>query len=259
MEELIDKYGITSFEIEDDEFFVDMNRAKKVCELILQKKLNIDIFTTCRVNYVDQRMNDDLLKLCYDAGFRSLAFGVESGSPRVQKFMSKDITNEQVFNTIKRLKKAGIGSKYYFIAGAPTETVEDLYLTTNLIQAMKKLDKDIRIPSWRVFTPYPGTDLYQTSMDDGFVPPKSLEDWATYDFNTVKMPWVSRKARRIIENVIYSIKFLELESKSSNSFYFKLNRLYGKTIDWRWKKHLFYFPEKHLIKLILKIKHKIYE
>lgn len=258
MKKMAEERGIGAFEIEDDEFFVDMNRARKVCELLIKENLGIEIFTTCRVNYVDQRMDDELLKMCYDAGFKSLAFGVESGSPRIQKLMSKDITNEQVFETIRRLKKAGIGSKYYFIAGAPSETIEDLYATTDLIQKMKQMDDGARIPPWRIFTPYPGTDLYSHSIKLGFVPPKSLEEWAGYDFTTVKMPWISKKARWIIENVIYSIGFLELENKSSKNLYFKLSRFYGKTVDFRWKKHWFYFPEKSLISFIKRIKSKIY-
>ena len=258
MEELVKKYNITAFEIEDDEFFVDMNRARKVCELLLDKKLNIEIFTTCRVNYVMQRMDDGLLKLCFDAGFKSLAFGVESGSPRVQQLMAKDISNDQVIGTIERLKKAGIGSKYYFIAGTPTETPEDLYATTDLIRKMKQIDYGVRIPPWRVFTPYPGTDLYALSIKYGFVPPNNLEDWSKYDFTKVRTPWVKGKNKRIIYNVIYSISFLELKQGKSKSFYFKLSRFYGKTVDFRWKMHWFYFPEKHLISLVKKIKHKRY-
>lgn len=258
MKKLVNEYKITAFEIEDDEFFVDMNRAKKVCELLIKEKLNVEIFTTCRVNYVQQRMNDELLKLCFDAGFKSLAFGVESGSSRVQKMMAKDITNEQVFDTVRRLKKSGIGSKYYFIAGAPTETTKELYETADLIRAMKKEDPDIIIPTWRVFTPYPGTELYSSSIKLGFKPPKTLEEWSDYDFRKVKMPWISKKARRIIENGIYSIGFISLQNKGGGSVYFKLSRLYGKTVDLRWKFHLFYFPEKNLISFIKKIKHRRY-
>ena len=258
MKKLVKDYGITAFEIEDDEFFVDMNRAKKVCELLLQEKMNVEIFTTCRVNYVQQRMSDNLLKLCFEAGFKSLAFGVESGSPRVQKMMAKDITNEQVFDTIRKLKNTGIGSKYYFIAGAPTETIKELYETADLIRAMKKADPYIIIPPWRIFTPYPGTELYSLSKKLGFKPPQNLEEWSDYDFRKIKMPWISKKAKRVIQNGIYSIGFLSLQNKGGKSVYFKLSRLYGKTVDFRWKIHFFYFPEKHLISLVKKIKHKIY-
>ncbi|MFC1756651.1 B12-binding domain-containing radical SAM protein [Patescibacteria group bacterium] len=254
IKKLIDNYQISALDIEDDEFFVDMKRAKEICELLIKENINIEIMTTCRVNYVSQRMDGELLNLCKKAGFNALSFGVESGSSKIQKMMSKDITTEQVFDTIKKLKKADIGSKYFFMAGIPREQIEDLYATTDLIRQMKELDNGVRIPAWRVFTPYPGTELYGKSIELGFNPPKNLENWAKYDFKTINMPWVSKKAKKIIKNVIYSIKFLELEKESSNSFYFNLSRLYGKTVDYRWRKHWFFFPEKNIILLFLKIK-----
>lgn len=258
IKEMVRKYNITSLDIEDDEFFVDMERARRICEFLIKEGIKVEIFTTCRVNYVAQKMNDKILELCKKAGFKTLAFGVESGSPEIQKMISKDITNEQVFDTIDKLKKADIGSKYYFMAGIPGEKIEDLYATTDLMQKMKQADKGIRIPYWRVFTPYPGTELYNVSIESGFKPPRTLGGWATYDFKTVQMPWISRKMKMIIKSIIYAINYLELENESSKSFYFKLSRFYGRLIDFRWARHWFYFPEKFLVDLFLKIKHKIY-
>ncbi|MFH1173472.1 MAG: B12-binding domain-containing radical SAM protein, partial [bacterium] len=91
------KHGITSFNIEDDEFFVDISRVRRICELIIANNLKIDIFTSCRVNYVANSMDEAYLKLLYQAGFRTLAFGVESGSARILDLMHKDITIDQVF------------------------------------------------------------------------------------------------------------------------------------------------------------------
>ncbi len=255
MEKLVREYNITAFDIEDDEFFVDMNRAREVCKLIIERGLEVEIFTTCRVNYVSQRMDDELLRICKKAGFCALSFGVESGSPEVQKMMSKDITTEQVFDTIKKLKKAGISSKYFFMAGLPGETTDDLNKTTDLMRQMKELDDDIRIPSWRVFTPYPGTELYEKSQEKGFKLPESLEEWAAYDFKTIQMPWVNRKAKRIIMNVAYAMQFLSLRDSGSKNLYYRLSRLYGKTVDFRFKKHWFFFPEKSLINIIKRIRH----
>lgn len=255
MKELVLAHGLKAIDIEDDEFFVDMDRVKKICQLLIKENLRIEIFTNCRINYVAERMDKDLLKLCLAAGFKVLGFGVESGSPRIQQLMCKEITNSQVFETIRKLKESSVGSKYYFMSGLPTETIEDLHATTDLIVGMKKADRNIRIPSWRVFVPYPGTELYGISRDHGFVPPKNLEEWASYDFKTIRMPWVKGRARRTIKNVIYSIDFIELENTSSKRLYFKLSRLYGKTVDFRWRKHWFYFPEKFLVNFIKEIKH----
>jgi radical SAM superfamily enzyme YgiQ (UPF0313 family) len=255
MKKLIKDYQINAFEIEDDEFFVDIERARKICELIIKENLDIDIFSSCRVNYVANNMDDEYLKLLYRAGFQTLAFGIESGSERILNLMHKDITIEQLFETIKKLKKAGINSKYYFMSGFPTETIDDLYKTTDLIQKMKQIDFQIRIPAWRVFTPYPGTDLYELAVKQRWQPPKSLEEWAKYDFNTIKMPWVKGRKKRIIRNVAFLIRYLEMGKTTGRGLFFKLAKNFGKIVDWRWKKHLFSFvPEKYFIKLILKIK-----
>lgn len=252
---LIKDYHISSFNIEDDEFFVDIRRAKDICELILRENIKIEFFTNCRVNYVVNNMDYDYLKLLYRAGFRTLAFGVESGSKRILDLMHKDITIEQVLETIKKLKSVGINSKYYFMAGFPTETIDDLYRTTDLIWRMKELDNQIRIPAWRIFTPYPGTDLYKLAIEQGWQPPRNLEEWADYDFNTVRMPWMKGRKKKIIKNAIFLINYLKIPKKKNEGLYYKLGRLFGKLAEFRWKKHLLSFvPEKYFIYFILKLK-----
>lgn len=255
MTELVKKYKITSFNIEDDEFFVDVERAKKISELIIANDLKIEIFTSCRVNYVANQMNEKYLQLLYRAGFKTLAFGVESGSARVLDLMHKDITIDQVFKTIDLLKVAGINSKYYFMAGFPTEKINDLYQTTDLIQQMKQADPQIRIPAWRVFTPYPGTDLYDLAIKQGWQPPKSLEEWAHYDFNTVKLPWVKGNIKRIINNVAFLVYYLEMGKTVGQGIFFTLGKIFGKLVDWRWRKHFFSFlPEKYFVNFLIKFK-----
>lgn len=255
IKKLIKNYQITALNIEDDEFFVDIERVRKICELILEENIKIELFTNCRINYVANSMNDDYLQLLYKSGFKTLAFGVESGSERILELMRKDITVEQVFETIKRLKKAGINSKYYFMAGFPTETIDDLYKTTDLILKMKQADPQIRIPEWRAFTPYPGTDLYESALQEGWQSPKSLEEWADFDFNTVRTPWVKGKKKRIIENVAFLINYVEIGRTRGRGIFFKLAKIFGKIVNWRWKNHLFsWLPEKYIISSLLKLK-----
>lgn len=255
MKRLIKDYQISSLSIIDDEFFIDVERAGRICELILKENIKIEILTNCRVNYVANNMDDEYLKMFYRAGFRVLGLGIESGSKRILELIHKDITIDQVFETLKKLKKASINSKYCFMAGFPTETIDDLYKTTDLIQKMKKLDPHIRIPVWRVFTPYPGTDLYKLAIKEGWQPPKNLEEWASYDFSTVRMPWVRGKKKKIIKNAVFLIRYLEVSRTVGQGIFFKLAKIFGKLADWRWKNHLFLFvPEKYIVNFILKFK-----
>lgn len=247
IKDLIEKYQITALEIEDDEFFANFERAKKIAELILSNDLKIEIFTTCRIDYVVNFMDEKFLDLIRRAGFKALAFGVESGSPKIQKSINKRITNEQVLTAVLKLKKASIESKYYFMVGFPCETKEDVYATADLIGKMKEANHEIRIASPRIYTPYPGTDLYELSVKQGFKTPLSLEEWANYDFNTVKTPWVNKRLEKIIRNVIFLNKFMGLKEKKIKGIRGWIIKFYGRIADWRYKNHYFYFvPEKYL-------------
>jgi radical SAM superfamily enzyme YgiQ (UPF0313 family) len=250
MEKLIKDYQINSFNIQDDEFFVDIKRAEKICQAIIDKGWQIELSSCCRIDYVAERMDDNFLHLLEKAGFKTLFLGIESGSPRVEKIICKDITNEQVIKSMEKMHRFNINAKYTFMAGFPDETIADLYQTTDLILKMKKINPYVRIPPWRVFTVYPGIALYDLSVEAGFKPPRSLEEWAEYDFSTIKNPWVTPRMKKIIENVIYSIKFLRLRNKRlNNTPLHLLLKLYSALIDWRWGKHwLSFMPEKFLLK-----------
>ncbi|MEK7168082.1 MAG: radical SAM protein [Patescibacteria group bacterium] len=254
MEYLVDKFGVTLLDIEDDEFFIDKERVMDICRLLEEKKLNLEIVACHRVDLFGKVSAEELDQL-RRAGFRNLVFGVESGSPRILKLIRKDIACEQVLAAVEKLKAARIGSKYCFMVGFPEETLADIYQTTDLILAMKKINPNILIPPWRIYTPYPGTDLYESSIKQGFVPPARLEDWANFDFENINMPWIGKQRRKIIANITFFFPFVGLSEIKESGLYLKLGRWYGKTVDWRWRHHWFNFvPEKTLVKLWLRLK-----
>jgi len=246
IKKLVSNYQITSFHFQDDEFFTDLKRVKKICQLLLSENIKVELVSACRIDYVC-RMDDDFLKLIRKSGFRTMQLGVESGSPDVLKIIKKDITVEQVLKAVAKLKKFDIEGKYFFMSGFPGETIEDMYKTTDLMHKIKKINPYSRIPSWRIFTPFSGTDLYQISIENGWVPPKNLEEWANYDFDTIKMPWIDKKKEKIIENVAYLVKFLRLQDK----FLPWPHKILGICTDFRWRNHFFSFlPEKYFLNLI---------
>lgn len=250
---LIKEYQITSLNIQDDEFFVSLDRVKKICQLLEKEKIKIDFFSSCRIDYIT-RMDDDFLGLIANNGFKTLAVGVESGSPKILEMIHKDITREQVLIAAAKLKKFNIGGKYYFMAGFPQESKADLFQTTDLMRDIKEIDPLARIPAWRIFTPYPGIDLYDISVKEGWRPPTDLEEWAHYDFESAKMPWLDYTKETIIKNVVYLIKFLGLKNKKLSW----LHRFFGVWVDLRWRCHRFNFvPEKYLIEPLIKIKKKL--
>ena len=250
IKKLINDYQITSFSIQDDEFFTDLERVKNICQTILKENIKAEFISSCRIDYIC-RMEDEFLEMVARSGFRTLELGVESGSPIILEIIKKDITVEQVLEAVTKLKKFGITGKYCFMAGFPKETIKDMYQTTNLMREIKKINYYSRIPSWRVFTPFAGIDLYHLSVEGGWSPPQDLKEWARYDFQTVKMPWLTKRTKRIIGNVAYLVKFLRLQDKPLPYFH----RFWGRWVDFRWRHHLFSFvPEKWIVDLIIKFK-----
>ncbi len=53
------------------------------------------------------------------------------------------------------------------------------------------------------FKPYPGTPLTDEAEQYGYVPPKTLEEWANWDWYDADGPWVTPERSRLIERYKY--------------------------------------------------------
>jgi len=112
-----------TFAISDDIFNFDINRAKDIARLIIEKKLNIKIASVngFHVRTVDQ----ELFHLLKKAGFIEIWFGVDSGSERILKTIGKGITLDMVRKAVTYAKKAKIQTVGgHFIIGLTGETLE---------------------------------------------------------------------------------------------------------------------------------------
>jgi hypothetical protein len=73
----------------------------------------------------------------YDAGFRLLYLGLESGCNRVLKHMEKGITKETAAEVCKNTCQAGICNHLYVFFGFPTETQAEAQETVDFLLANK--------------------------------------------------------------------------------------------------------------------------
>ena len=128
---LIKEYNRKEFEILDSTFNGNIKRVDRICDLIIESKL--DIRWSAKVT-LNKGMSYDLLQKMKKAGCSSLAYGMESGSPRVLRDMRKNSDLEEVKRIIKNTWRAGIQANCFFIIGYPTETEEDFQLTLDFIK-----------------------------------------------------------------------------------------------------------------------------
>ena len=158
IQELYINHGFREFEILDDCFNLDRERM-------------IHILKTIRDNFQDVQLHfpnglrADLLELqdielFKQAGTVSVAFALETASPRLQKMIRKNLNLEKAKSAISASVQAGIYSIGFFMIGFPTETYEEASSTVNYA-VNSPLHRAI---FFRVI-PFPGTELAGMAAD----------------------------------------------------------------------------------------------
>lgn len=199
---------IKAVHFQDDNFFVNKQRVKEICEILIKKNIHIVWRTTCRIDYFDC-FDDSFIDILERSGCKMLYFGIESGSNRILKFINKGITKEQVIATNKRLEKTNILPRYSFMSGFPTETMYEVKETVALLQKLVKDNKNAHVSSIMCYTPFPGTELYEACIKHGFIPPRKLEDWAAFNYSNLRAPWLTAEEKENLEMLSFLGWFLD--------------------------------------------------
>ena len=163
-----DQFGITDFQIIDDIFNLDMDRAKKICDLIIASgmKLTFAFPNAIRADRVDE----ELVNKMAEAGTRFTSIAIETASPRLQKLIKKNLHLDKAFKTIDLFAWAGIVTRGFFMMGFPTETEEEVIETIEYA-------KRSRLCGATFFTVvyYPGTNLYHLAQSCGYFKEENFE------------------------------------------------------------------------------------
>jgi len=206
---VVEQYGIRGFVLSDDNFFTDLDRAHHILEGIVKQKLNI-IWGKGDIR-LDQfsRLDDEFLDLIERSGCHSLAIGIESGSQRVADLMRKGIDVSQAIPLNRRLAKYKILVRYLFLLGIPGETEANVAESASLM--LKLLDDNPKaINGVQIYVPYPGTELFELSVQHGLQVPQKLEDWITYGWinRKVSYPWLSAEMRGLLRMLSFCGAFM---------------------------------------------------
>ncbi|HXZ28703.1 MAG TPA: radical SAM protein [Terriglobales bacterium] len=115
-------YGIRSFELVHDMFTVDRKRVIEFCEALIESGEDLTWGCSARTDCVDE----ELIALMARAGCRGIFFGIESGSPRMQKIIDKGLVLDDSAERIRSCDQFGINTAVSLMAGFPEETLGDL-------------------------------------------------------------------------------------------------------------------------------------
>jgi len=181
IKDLYELYKIDGVIFQEDNFFLDQNRVLKIIDYL--DEINcIGWKANSRISYFD-RFSDKFLNRLENSNCKLLQFGIEAGSNRILKLINKKITVEEIIEINKKLARFNIKIRYNFIIGFPTETVEEIHTTLKLIEILRNDNRNLESPFVNIYTPYPGTPVYNLAIEQGFIPPPTLYDWSKISWN----------------------------------------------------------------------------
>ncbi|MBI2107709.1 B12-binding domain-containing radical SAM protein [Candidatus Woesearchaeota archaeon] len=174
----VDDFDLDGIWVHDDNYFVDPKRVENVADMMIKDNMDVQWTSSGITVFTYAKMQDELKDKIVKSGCSSFRFGIESASPRILEMIDKPNTVEQVYDVNKDTLKHNISPIYSFMIGFPTETREEILETCKLAVKVKRENPHCKTHGISVYTPYPGTPLYDLAVKHGFNPPKSFEAWS---------------------------------------------------------------------------------
>lgn len=166
---LVTKYGIKNIKFVDEMFVLNNSHVHGVCDRIIDRGYNLNIWAYARVDTV----TEELLHKLREAGFRWLALGIESGSKHVRDGVDKGrFSYTEIINTVHKIQDAGINVIGNYIFGLPDDTHESMRETLDL-----SLEINCEFANFYSAMAYPGSNLYKLAIDQGWELP---DTWIGY-------------------------------------------------------------------------------
>lgn len=158
LELLRDKYHFASFMFHDDCLTEDRRWVAEFTRRYQEEGFTQAFFCQSRADIIAR--HTDMVERMAAAGLKGYFIGFESGNKRILNFLRKGTTPERNLEAARVCRRFGLAIWANYMLGIPTETQEEVMDTVSMI---REIDPDYYSPSF--FTPHPGTDLYDYSIE----------------------------------------------------------------------------------------------
>jgi magnesium-protoporphyrin IX monomethyl ester (oxidative) cyclase len=166
IEQLVNTYKIKRVDFWDDNMALDKKRMANICDLIVERGLDIEWYTPngIRADTLDM----PLLTKMRASGCKKIRLAPESGVQRVvDDVIGKKQDLKAVENAIINARKLGIKVGCFFVLGLIGETKQDIEQTIQYAYKLRRLGADIF--HFSIATPLYGTRLYEQAKSCGYL------------------------------------------------------------------------------------------
>ncbi len=217
MEELLllqERYRVREIMFQDSNFAARSSRVEELCRLMIGNRFNLPWSVPYGTRW--ETLTPQLLKLMKEAGCYRVSIGIETGSQRLQEEIRKHIPLDKLKKRLRECRNTGVEIMGNFMYGFPGETREELRATLDFA-----LELDLDYASFYVYTPYPGSALYNELLRKGVIRKEDHRQFDKFDYSNrlsaatpKELFWLIRRSLlsfylrpRIIRNLLKNLRF----------------------------------------------------
>jgi radical SAM superfamily enzyme YgiQ (UPF0313 family) len=186
---LVNRYGVRNIKIADEMFVLNRKHVLGICERLIERKYDLNIWAYARVDTVKDGMLDQLRA----AGFTWLALGIEAGSERVRANVDKRFHQDEVFEVVQKIRASGINVIGNYIFGLPDDDLESMQATLDLA-----VELNCEFANFYSAMAYPGSPLYAQAVRDGTPLPKRWSGYSQHARDCLPLPTKHLPAEEVL-------------------------------------------------------------
>ncbi|MCW4030074.1 MAG: B12-binding domain-containing radical SAM protein [Candidatus Bathyarchaeota archaeon] len=166
IQQLKDTYNVEQIDFSDENICLDNKRMEAICDLIIERKFNIEWFTPNGVRA--DTLTPELLQKMKASGCKKIRLAPESGVQRVvDTIIKKNLKLTDVEQAIVWARQADIHVGLFFVLGLIGETKEDIEQTIAYAYKLRKLGAESF--HFSIAMPVYGTELYEQASKGGYL------------------------------------------------------------------------------------------
>ena len=182
--------GIRNIKIADEMFVLNKNHFLKICDLIIERGYDFNIWAYARVDTVREEYLEKLKK----AGVNWLALGIESGNRKIRIDAVKGKFQEvDVVDIVRKIESFEIEALGNYMFGMSGDTFETMQQTLDLAMELNT--------SWANFNPtiiFPGSPLFTEAYNSGVELPPTYSGYSYYSKDSFPNPTESLTRQDIL-------------------------------------------------------------
>jgi radical SAM superfamily enzyme YgiQ (UPF0313 family) len=179
IDRLVNAYGVRNIKFADEMFVLNGRHVTGICERLIERGYDLNIWAYARVDTVSDMMLDMLRR----AGFRWLALGIEAADEGVLADVDRRYRVDDIYRTVRRVKAAGINIIGNYVFGLPEDTIETMDETLGLA-----LELECEFANFYAAMAYPGSPLHARAVHEGWRLPEAWSGYSQHATDTLPLP-----------------------------------------------------------------------